>query len=85
MAGCRAIALPRQLLQQPFGALSSAAHPFEFRSLAPVIEFMGLRQRVGRGGAFGRPQGTEEKAEREEERGNRDRYKDEVHSNLSLH
>jgi hypothetical protein len=67
------------------GALSSAAHPFEFRYLVRVIEVMGLRQRVGRGGAFGRPQGAEKKTEREEERGYRDGYKDEVHSIPSLH
>jgi hypothetical protein len=45
---------------------------------------MGLRQRVRRG-ALGRPHAAEEKAEREEARGNGNGYKDEVHSNLGLH
>jgi hypothetical protein len=58
----REVPYPRQPLQQPLGTLASAAHPFEFRSLVRVIEVMGLRQRVGRGGAFGRPQGAGEKA-----------------------
>jgi hypothetical protein len=67
-----------------WGALSSAAHPFEFRSSVRVIEVMGLQQRVRRGDAFGSPHGAEEEAEREEERGNGDGY-NEGHSNLWLH
>jgi hypothetical protein len=46
-AGCKSHSFLPGHRFNSFGALSSAAHPFEFRSLVRVIEVTGLPKRVG--------------------------------------